>query len=487
MNPSSIRTASFKKGFGFRRAAKRGISRCGDVRLVIVLLICVSRAWSLWSPDIQLTTSGMASTCFANSPSIAVSGERIHVVWSDLRDGHAEVYYKRSHDRGASWTADARLTFTTGDAWNPTVVASGPFVHVVWSDTRTGNLDIFYRRSTDGGQTWRPAVQISDDSPWSWYPAIACDDSCVYVVALSGGLFFRRSTDNGSTWLPAAILTDLVYNTPGPAVTATELGAAVVWVNSHDGNQEIYFKQTTDYGLSWGPDTRLSNNPGASIEPAVAAAGEQLHVVWSDSRFGDGTELVYRQSQDGGLNWSSETRLTIAQGWSSRPALAARGMDVHLLWQDSRTGDFEIAYRRSTNGGQTWTRDLLLTNDTAQSYFATMVLSDTELFLVWTDERTGGSDVFFKNNLSSSPPASAEPSPRDGAVSPVSLAVYPNPFRGTARAVAAGTELLEIRDVTGRLVARQPAHCIGYGLRAGTYFVSRNGGNGKPTIVVKLD
>lgn len=45
-----------------------------------------------WSNDARLTNDAGAS----NTPSINISGSSLHIVWSDNRDGNTEIYYKRN-------------------------------------------------------------------------------------------------------------------------------------------------------------------------------------------------------------------------------------------------------------------------------------------------------------------------------------------------------------------------------------------------------
>lgn len=66
-----------------------------------------------WEPDVRLTDDP-SSSLLCTSPgthSIAASGDSIHVVWSDNRDGNDEIYYKRSVDGGLTWGDDIRLTY----------------------------------------------------------------------------------------------------------------------------------------------------------------------------------------------------------------------------------------------------------------------------------------------------------------------------------------------------------------------------------------
>ncbi len=64
-----------------------------------------------------------------------------------------------------------------------------------------------------------------------------------------------------------------------------------------DGNEEIYYKLSTDGGTKWGADIRLTNNTVRQF-PSVAVSGSQINVVWMDYRDGN-EEIYYKRSTDG--------------------------------------------------------------------------------------------------------------------------------------------------------------------------------------------
>jgi hypothetical protein len=101
---------------------------------------------STWQTVEQLATGGTE----ASTPSVAVDGAGVvHVVWVDHRHPETEVYYL-AHD-GSSWGDEARLTNAPGASLLPTVAATtaigGPFV--VWTDLRHGNAEVYFR-GTEG-------------------------------------------------------------------------------------------------------------------------------------------------------------------------------------------------------------------------------------------------------------------------------------------------------------------------------------------------
>jgi hypothetical protein len=127
----------------------------------------------------------------------------------------------------------------------------------------------------------------------------------------------------------------------------------VVWQDRRDGNFEIYQKSSQDAGVSWGADMRLTNNTSISHNPSVvvyaAAPVIAVHVVWNDDRDGN-DEIYYKNSINGGNTWSSDTRLTNSTGDSYSSSVAVSGTVVHVVWNDNRDGNFEIYYKRNPTG-----------------------------------------------------------------------------------------------------------------------------------------
>ena len=92
------------------------------------------------------------------------------VVWADGRtSSNARIYYSRSTDNGATWSAAAQLappgvanTYQVEPWVRPT--RPGTF-HAIWYDDRenpnTSIFNIYYSQSTDDGATWSTAVRIS--------------------------------------------------------------------------------------------------------------------------------------------------------------------------------------------------------------------------------------------------------------------------------------------------------------------------------------
>jgi hypothetical protein len=115
--------------------------------------------------------------CPENGPAIAVSGQRVHVVWPTLVRGNAgetlELFYASSTD-GRTFTRRERIP-AAGAAYHPQV-AVGPqdSLLVTWDELQASKRRVKASRVTrdDQGGLEVVAVDLSGEAPGS-YPALA--------------------------------------------------------------------------------------------------------------------------------------------------------------------------------------------------------------------------------------------------------------------------------------------------------------------------
>lgn len=328
-----------------------------------------------WQPDVRLTNDTASSFYgFSNPRSIVASGSFVHTVWCDFRDGNWEIYYKRSTDDGLNWGQDIQLTNNQSISVIPCIVAVSSNVHVVWADNRNGNYEIYYKRSVDGGLTWGSDTRLTNTSTNSAEPSVSLSGSVLHVVwrdyrdGTESEIYYKRSTNDGVTWQADVRLTNNPALSANPSVSVSGSSVHVAWWdyrNSPPTNAEIYYKRSSDGGLTWGQDFRMTNNSGASYTPCVMASNLLVHVVWVDDRSGSlgNFEIYYKRSTDLGLTWSQDTRLTNNSYYSDSPSLSISESLVHLAWWDTRDGNSEIYYKNSTDAGVNWNQDNRLTSD----------------------------------------------------------------------------------------------------------------------------
>ncbi|MBC2696158.1 MAG: hypothetical protein HF982_12970 [Desulfobacteraceae bacterium] len=123
-----------------------------------------------WLDALRITNSPKDSI----DPSIAADDYAVHVVWADSRDGHFEVYYKRSFD-GTQWTEARQLSASGAGAWNPAIVSTPKGLAVIWEDYRHGIAQIYKITSIDGGTTWSDPEPVKSSNYHCVNPSVAAD------------------------------------------------------------------------------------------------------------------------------------------------------------------------------------------------------------------------------------------------------------------------------------------------------------------------
>jgi len=357
--------------------------------LAIGLAILAQMAQADWMPTKRLTwTSG-----WSEYPAVATDPFGIiHLVWLDDTPGNYEIYYKKSANGGDTWTGAKRLT------WNPAVPKSQPKIaadssghlHVVWHDSALGNAEIYYRRSTDGGASWTAGLAISGTSGESYLGNIVVDSSDNLVVAwrddTAHGIYCTKSTNGGVSWLPSQRITWLSGWSNFPCLATGPSGSLhVVWRNDTSGNQEIYHTKSTDGGASWTVAKRITWTSGSSDRPSLAVdPSGNLQLVWQDDTPGN-VEIYYRKSADGGATWPTVRRLTWTPSWTDRPSIAADSWgNLHVVWEDQTDG-WEIYYKKSNDGGASWTPNKRITWGNRDCVWPGVAVDDYNyVHVVWT-------------------------------------------------------------------------------------------------------
>ncbi len=310
-----------------------------------------------WDPDIRLTIDSLGTWM----PSLAVEGLNVHVVWQNMYEGKRHIYYKRSTDGGANWEQDFRLSIDTLFSYSNVVSVSGSNVHVFWMTIVNPDINyytIYYRRSTDKGQTWGPVVNPVISPLGSHSPSASALNSFVHLIWTDervpmGGIFYKRSTDNGETWSQDALFQQGgMYGTPSFAsIAVSDSSVHAVWVSPSRYTGTVVYKRSENKGLNWGPTQNLSETPFGytSYLPSIVASGSNVHVVWQDNR-DHNWEIYYKHSSDKGSSWSACTRLTNDSAISNAPSIATSDLKVHVIWQDFRNRNYEIYYKRNPTG-----------------------------------------------------------------------------------------------------------------------------------------
>ncbi|MBL9086968.1 MAG: exo-alpha-sialidase [Planctomycetia bacterium] len=381
---------------------------------------------TLLAADLRIDTDA-AGAAASIVPDVACDGNTVAVVWQDQRAGLPEVFYRTSLDGGVTWMlTDARLPRLPAGlvaSTNPRVAVSGLAVYAVWQDNRNGAADVFFNRSLDGGMTWLvPDVRLDTDvagAAASEAPRLALAGTNVYVVwqdARNGArdIYLNRSADAGTTWLAADVRLDTnaagVAGSHEPRIAASGAYVYVTWFDQRNGLPDVYANASADSGATWlAADVRLDTDVAGSaisLRPAVACDGANAYVVWEDRRSGAG-DVRCSRTTNGGATWSAtDVRLdtdTAGAAASTVPVIQCTGTAVRVAWVDDRDGSTDIRFNRSADGGGSWlASDVRVDGGTAGAAASAGVVlagNATDVFVVWSDDRDGATDVLLAGSV----------------------------------------------------------------------------------------
>jgi hypothetical protein len=287
-------------------------------------------------PAVNVSHADGAST----TPGSAIdAADRVHLAWADDRGddsgGAQAVYYARSFDGGATFESPRPISGA---------VAPGTRPHEI-----------------------RVVVTAAGQVAVAWWDNVVESDGRVFVTA-----FFTRSTDGGESFAPA-VATSIRYRDDGAAkegfrnTTSLTLAAgpgdvygllATVPDVFRGGN--VYFAKTAD-GATFSDPVRVSSYtlaiPRAAANGLVYLPNGDAYAVWSES-FGDFVneirDVYYATSSDGGRTFSPRTQIAHVRGVVGA---AIRVGDAIALATQSLKNDHSLASLkvfRSTDGGRTY-------------------------------------------------------------------------------------------------------------------------------------
>lgn len=371
-----------------------------------------------WEAARRLTRGvGESFTSINFARSIAADARGgVHIVWREQAMDGPAAYYKRSPDGGVSWGPAVRLGPCPGsdESGNPSIAVSGDTVHVVWWDERGAPQEppqIWYKRSLDGGVTWEPESAITSSPAPAAFPSIAAWGRVVHVVYVdqrdgSAEVYYIRSQDAGQTWSIPNRLSAAPRNSYTPTVAVFRANVYVAWTDtrhtqSDSGLEEEYFRRSADGGRTWAPEQRITvdppHRPANSWAPSLAAAGSHVWMTWFDDRGNPphDFDIYVDHSANFGATWTGNRRLTQAPGTSMRPVIASYGADLYITWWSTGDGNDRVHVLRSPNQGATWGPETILATSSALLR-PSIAAAPSGVHVVWTDARDGNAEIYYR-------------------------------------------------------------------------------------------
>ncbi len=136
-----------------------------------------------------------------------------------------------------------------------------------------------------------------------------------------------------------------------------------------------------DAQVSFLPPQNLSNEYGPSNDHSIYSSGNNYYLVWD--QWGD---LMFRRSENGGLTWSN--KLTLYSGidyGANYPVVAAANGNVFVFYYRNTSGNSQIFMLKSTNNGQSFGNEIQIGNAIRGAQIPQIAVSGDTLVLAYED------------------------------------------------------------------------------------------------------
>jgi len=255
------------------------------------------------------------------------------------------LYFARSADAGATWSAPVRITtfdndaVPQGEASPRLVAATGGRLAVTWprsipvAGRQWPASAMRLARSLDGGRTWLPPVTLNDDT----------------TSGAAGHNF------HGATWVgDSGIITAWLDERHGDSVTARDLRTTAGEPTS-EPDAVVYAAYSPDFGRTWAPNRPLWGAACPCCRVALARAPDGGAVAsWRQHYPGNVRDIVVAPVSAG----RSEPARVHRDDWAypgcphAGPALAiGEHGERHVVWYTGKTGGSGIYYTRMDSVG----------------------------------------------------------------------------------------------------------------------------------------
>ncbi len=374
------------------------------------------------------------AACGLRDVQVAAAGDAVYVLWEACPLFGGNLRFNRSLDRGDTWlTVEIEIEGAQpGTARDPQLVVSGSSLFVTWKR----DADVFFSRSLDSGATWSAPVALNTPGIAVLHPTIAVDGSSILVAwsdtrdalgVTERRVYCNRSIDEGATWVGELPVTDsagaqaVIVGPPRLAVAGLEV--SILWRDTRDWTgsviyperADLYMNSSNDGGATWRTANRRVGPAlaPASVQSASAHVGVDAGRVfawWVDDRTApfaanDEFTLYFNRSLDGGLTWLAEDREISDPahpllGAESPPHVIARGVTFYAVWWDTRN---DVWFAISMDGGLTWGEpkrvDLGTTEGNPTWRRIDVAMSESSVHVAWREQGAFALDGIRTNVL----------------------------------------------------------------------------------------
>jgi hypothetical protein len=319
-----------------------------------------------WDYCSGLDCGGIEVLRYGWESSIVAGGSKVHAVAYCFNcSGESWIPYNRSRDGGTTWDypTSGQTIFHSNeygyhliDAPSMDVSLNGDTILLV-VDGYNASYGIRVKRTFNGGNTWGPygGIVVANPTPEA-HPQIAYNKMGKWFICYTDFPYIKvtYSTNYGTTWSTPVnldtLVTNMVYNSCH--VSAHGNHVAVVWFDKKGDAVNVYFRESTDGGITWRPKVNLTGLTASGDTAAgatVTVQGDRVYVTWfekSNRAPGGDFEIFVGCKVHPDSSWRPVQRISYTSGRSLWPMVAFHWSGATsygiVCWQDNTPGNYEI-------------------------------------------------------------------------------------------------------------------------------------------------
>jgi len=308
---------------------------------------------------------------------------------------------------GAEFLIDTNSTLVPAPGFQnePVIGFDGANFLVVWEDRRIGSsAGICAARVTPEGTVLDPSgFVVSQGAEDRTHPALGFDGQNFLVVwednrgHFYSDIYGTRVTPQGTVLDTSGFaITQGLDHQELPALAFDGANFLVVWQDYPDNAEEpdIYAARVTPQGAVLDSGFVICQAERGQYGPVPGFGGTNFLVVWQDGRDSAAADIY-------GTLVTPEGVVIVPDGYAiahaprvqGAPALAFDNANFLLVWQDSRSSEYDIWGTRVTPGGSVLDLDGILISQAGGPQVSPAPCFDgTNFFVVWQDGRGGNFD-----------------------------------------------------------------------------------------------
>lgn len=319
--------------------------------------------------------------------------------------------------------AEDKILISFGVIEQPTLYSEQDSVHAFWNKETEEDDVTFGKSSKNSGSSFGKSVNLA---PSFYLAGVSASNNYVYVTWEDENfspdhsvIALKRSSDNGMTYGDSIIVSDKSLHAVNPKIVSAGNNVFIIWQSKPNNNTEnfdIFFRSSSDSGVTFGDIVNLSNNSGYSdldssddYSVHMAADESNVYIIWKD-RANEFQSLTYGQSltfspEDLYFTFSTDNGKTFHE-----PKILVHGQEysqvfvrnfennVYVVVDDFATNK-DVILLTSRDNGKVFSEPINLSNNkenepTSSTQF---VLDKDNLYLLWSKESENliSEDVFL--------------------------------------------------------------------------------------------